>query len=109
MYGNFSSHLIYLKGSTQKNIILLDVCRSPQIEVAIRATIGIIPIFQIYRRRCPYPELKNRLKLLSDNIDFNRVYKSVTGYIALMKQKITKGLMKKSFRNDESDPMIGKR
>lgn len=104
---------IFERFDAKKILFLLDVCRSPQTEVAIRATIGIIPIFQIYRRRCPlYPELSNRLKLLSDNIGFNRMFiKAVTGYIrAHETEKITKRLNEEIIPEMmKLSPMIGKK
>lgn len=104
---------IFERFDASKILFLLDVCHNHQIEVAARAIIGIIPIFQIYRSRCHlYPECSNRLKLLADNITFNRMFmKAVTGYIqAHETEKITKRLKEEIIPEMmKLSPMIGKK
>ncbi|MDD4009888.1 MAG: hypothetical protein PHQ67_08785, partial [Fermentimonas sp.] len=56
-----------------KVLFMLDICRSSEVEIATRTITGIIPIFQMYRKRWHlYPECIDRLKLLSDDAEFTR-------------------------------------
>lgn len=104
---------IFERFDASKILFLLDACRSSQNDVAIRAIISIIPIFQIYRKRCAlYPECANRLKLLSDNALFNRLFmRAATGYIrAHETEKITKRLNEEIIPEMmKLSPMIGKK
>ena len=104
---------IFERFDATKILFLLDVCLRPQHEIVARAIIGIIPIFQIYRRRCQlYPEFSNRLKLLSDNINFNRRFiRAVTGYIQAHETEIiTKRLNEEIIPEMmKLSPMIGKK
>lgn len=104
---------IFERFDAAKILFLLDVCLRPQHEIVARAIIGIIPIFQIYRRRCQlYPEFSNRLKLLSDNINFNRRFiRAVTGYIQAHETEIiTKRLNEEIIPEMmKLSPMIGKK
>ena len=104
---------IFERFDASKILFLLDVCLRPQKEIVARAIIGIIPIFQIYRRRCQlYSEFSNRLKLLSDNVQFNRMFiKAITGYIqAHETEKITKRLNEEIIPEMMNlSPMIGKK
>ena len=104
---------IFERFDAAKILFLLDVCRSPQQEIAARAIIGIIPIFQIYRERCQlYPDCGNRVKLLSDDTHFNRMFmRTITGYIqAHETEKITKRLNEEIIPEMmKLSPMIGKK
>lgn len=104
---------IFERFDASKILFMLDACRNPQQEIAARAIIGLIPIFQIYRNRwLLYPECSNRLKLLSDNVLFNRLFmKAVTGYIqAHETEKITKRLNEEIIPEMmKLSPMIGKK
>ena len=104
---------IFERFDAAKIIFLLDVCLRPLNEITTRAIIAIIPIIQIYRNRCQlYPELSSRLKLLSDNIQFNRMFmKALTGFIqAHETEKITKRLNEEIIPEMmKLSPMIGKK
>ena len=104
---------IFERFDTSKIIFLLDVCQKPQHEIVARSIIGIIPIFQIYRKRLQfYPECSNRFKLLSDNIQFIRMFmRAVLGYIqAHETEKITKRLNEEIIPEMmRLSPMIGKK
>lgn len=93
--------------------LLLDVCARPESELATRAIIGIIPIFQTYTARWPlYSECGNRLKLLSDDKLFNRRFVSaIIGFIqAHETEKITKRLTEEIIPEMmKLSPMIGKK
>jgi hypothetical protein len=74
---------------------LLDLCKYETLEIAIRAIVGIIPIFQIYESRWElYPECTDRLKLLSDDPAFTRrmIYAILRFIQAQETEKITKKL-----------------
>ncbi len=92
---------------------LLDVCRNQEPELAIRAIIGLIPIFQKYNSRWRlYPESINRLKLLSDDVVFSRRFISaIIAYIqAHETEKITKKLQEELLPEMmKLSPMIGKK
>lgn len=92
---------------------LLDLCRHPEAELATRAVIGIIPIFQTYRERWQlYPECTDRLKLLSDDRVFHRRFiTSVVGFIqAHETEKITRKLTEEILPEMmKLSPMIGKK
>src|SRR5690554_4406596 len=98
---------------SSKILFMLDACRDSNNEIVTRAVIGIIPIFQIYRKRWRlYPECSNRLKLLSDNNHFNRIFmKAVIGYIqAHETEKITRRLNEEIIPEMmKLSPMIGKK
>lgn len=93
--------------------LLLDVCHRPEPELATRAIIGIIPIFQTYKARWPFfPECGNRLKLLSDDKSFNRNFiAAIIGFIqAHETEKITKRLTEEIIPEMmKLSPMIGKK
>ncbi|MCE5179328.1 MAG: hypothetical protein LLF81_09320 [Porphyromonadaceae bacterium] len=93
--------------------LLLDVCGRPDPELATRAIIGIIPIFQTYTARWSlYPECGNRLKLLSDDKLFNRRFvAAIIGFIqAHETEKITKRLTEEILPEMmKLSPMIGKK
>ncbi len=93
--------------------LLLDVCGRPEPELATRAIIGIIPIFQTYMTRWAlYPEYSNRLKLLSDDKLFNRRFvAAIIGFIqAHETEKITKRLTEEIIPEMmKLSPMIGKK
>ena len=92
---------------------LLDACRLPEPELAARAIIGIIPIFQTYRALWSYyPDCIERFKLLSDDPVFNRRFLSaITGFIqAHETEKITKKLMEEIIPEMmKLSPIIGKK
>ncbi|MDD4777153.1 MAG: hypothetical protein PHV53_02575 [Fermentimonas sp.] len=96
-----------------KVLFMLDVCRNPDVEIATRAITGIIPIFQIYRKRWHlYPECIDRLKLLSDDTDFSRRFMTtIIGFIqAHETEKITKRLTEEIIPEMmKLSPMIGKK
>ncbi len=96
-----------------KILFLLDLCRLPKQELAIRAVIGIIPIFQLYRERWYlYPECSNRLKLMSDDPIFERRFMTaILGFIqAHETEKITKKLTEEIIPEMmKLSPMIGKK
>lgn len=104
---------IFERFDAAKILFLLDVCLRHQHEIVVRAIIGIIPIFQIYSKRSQlYPECSNRLKLLSDNIPFNRMFiKAVTGFIQAHETEIiTKRLNEEIIPEMmKLSPMIGKK
>ena len=104
---------IFERFDASKIIFLLDVCQRPKQEIVARSIIGIIPIFQIYRKRLQfYPECSNRFKLLSDNIQFIRMFiRAVLGYIqAHETEKITKRLNEEIIPEMmRLSPMIGKK
>jgi tetratricopeptide (TPR) repeat protein len=93
--------------------LLLDICGLPDSELATRAIIGIIPIFQTYTARWTlYPECGNRLKLLSDDKLFNRRFvAAIIGFIqAHETEKITKRLTEEILPEMmKLSPMIGKK
>ncbi|HBB00779.1 MAG: hypothetical protein A2W86_12045 [Bacteroidetes bacterium GWD2_45_23] len=93
--------------------LLLDICGRPDSELATRAIIGIIPIFQTYTARWTlYPECGNRLKLLSDDKLFNRRFvAAIIGFIqAHETEKITKRLTEEILPEMmKLSPMIGKK
>ena len=97
----------------EKIKLLLDLCRRPEAELATRAVIGIIPIFQLYGERWHlYPECNDRLQLLSDDKIFNRRFiTSVIGYIqAHETEKITRKLTEEILPEMmKLSPMIGKK
>ncbi len=92
---------------------LLDSCHRPEPELASRAIIGLIPIFQMYRPLWYlYPECTDRIKLLSDDPTFNRRFiASITGFIqAHETEKISKKLMDEILPEMvKLSPMIGKK
>jgi len=93
--------------------LLLDVCHRPEPEIVTRAIIGIIPIFQTYKVRWSlYPECTDRLKLLSDDKQFNRNFiAAIIGFIqAHETEKITKRLTEEIIPEMmKLSPMIGKK
>lgn len=97
----------------KKTAFLLDLCNHPESEIAIRAIIGIIPVFQKYTRRWElYPECTNRLALLADDIVFNRRF--VAALIQFIQaretEKITKKLTEEIIPEMmKISPMIGKK
>lgn len=97
----------------EKVILLLDICRHPEPETAIRAVIGIIPIFQIYRNRWHlYPECTARFKLLSDDRLFSqRFINTLLRFIqARETEKIGKKLTEEIIpKMMQLSPMIGKK
>lgn len=92
---------------------LLDLCEYNQPEIAMRAIIGIIPIFQKYQKKWTlYPEFENRIKLLSDDTVFNR--RLITAIIQFIQahetEKITKKLSEEIIpQMMKLSPMIGKK
>src|SRR5690554_1751252 len=96
-----------------KVTFLLDTCRRTEPELASRAIIGLIPIFQAYRPLWPlYPECGNRLKLLADDPVFTRqLIAAITGFIqAHETEKITKKLTEEIIPEMmKLSPMIGKK
>lgn len=97
----------------EKINLLLDICRRPEPEIASRAIIGLIPIFQIYRSLWfLYPGCTDRLKLLADEPVFTRRFMTgITGFIqAHETEKITKKLMDEIIPEMmKLSPMIGKK
>lgn len=93
--------------------LLLDVCRHPEVELVIRAIIGLIPIFQTYTARLPlYRECSDRLQLLSDDKQFNRRFvTAIIGFIqAHETEKITRRLNEEILPEMmKLSPMIGKK
>ncbi len=93
--------------------LLLDVCRHPEVELVIRAIIGLIPIFQTYTARLPlYRECSDRLQLLSDDKQFNRRFvAAILGFIqAHETEKITRRLTEEILPEMmKLSPMIGKK
>src|SRR5690554_6188160 len=93
--------------------VLLDACRHPEAELASRAIIGLIPIFQVHRSLWPlYPGCVNRFKLLSDDPVFTRRFMAaITGFIqAHETEKITKKLMEEIIPEMmKLSPIIGKK
>ena len=96
-----------------KILFLLDACLHREPEIATRAIVGIIPIFQIYENRLNiYPECVDRLKLHSDDATFTRRFMTaILGYIqAHETEKITKKLTEEIFPEMmKLSPMIGKK
>lgn len=97
----------------RKMEFLLEVSAYTEPELATRAIIGIIPIFQKYASRWHlYTELTNRLKLLSDDAVFNRRF--VTAVIQFIQahetekitQKLTQEIIPEMMK---LSPMIGKK
>lgn len=92
---------------------LLDVCQNDSPQIAMRAIIGIIPVFQIYEKRWQYfPEISNRLNLLSDDSLFsNRLIIAIIQFIqAHETEKITKKLTEELIPEMmKLSPMIGKK
>lgn len=97
----------------KKIAFLLDACQNESTQIAMRAIIGIIPIFQIYDKRWKYfPEIANRLKLLSDDGLFsNRLIIAIIQFIqAHETEKITKKLTEELIPEMmKLSPMIGKK
>lgn len=93
--------------------LLLDMCRHHEAELAIRAIIGLIPIFQTYSARLPlYRECSERLQLLSDDKLFNqRFVAAIVGYIqAHETEKITKKVNEEIIPEMmKLSPIIGKK
>ena len=104
---------VFHRFDSLKVLFLLDICRHSEAELATRAIIGVIPIFQIYRVRWSlYPECTNRLKLLSDDATFTRRFMaSILGYIqAHETEKITKKLTEEIIPEMmKLSPMVGKK
>lgn len=96
-----------------KVLFMLDICRSSEVEIATRTITGIIPIFQMYRKRWHlYPECIDRLKLLSDDAEFTRRFMTtILGFIqAHETEKITKRLTEEIIPEMmKLSPMIGKK
>jgi tetratricopeptide (TPR) repeat protein len=92
---------------------LLDLCKYETLEIAIRAIVGIIPIFQIYESRWElYPECTDRLKLLSDDPAFTRrmIYAILRFIQAQETEKITKKLTEEILpQMMKLTPIIGKK
>ena len=92
---------------------LLDACCHDETDVAGRAIVGIIPIFQQYSNRWHlYPNCVNRLKILADDPVFNR--RLVTAIIEFIQahetEKITKKLTKEIIPEMiKLSPIIGKK
>lgn len=96
-----------------KVILLLDTCRRAEPDIACRAIIGLIPIFQKYQTLWPYyPECTDRFKLLSDDPLFNRRFlAAIIGFIqAHETEKITKRLTEEILPEMmKLSPFIGKK
>ncbi|MGI6073464.1 MAG: tetratricopeptide repeat protein [Fermentimonas sp.] len=86
---------IMQKFDSMKVNFLLELCNNEDEDIAIRAIIGIIPIFQVYDFRLKYyPECIDRLKVLSENPVFvRRFMSSIIGFIKSSEtEKITRKL-----------------
>lgn len=96
-----------------KAAFLLDLCHRPEPELAARAIIGIIPVFQCYNRRLHlYSSCGDRLKLLSDDPVFTRRF--ITAVLEFIQahetEKITKRLTEEIIPEMmKLSPMIGKK
>ncbi|MDD4800444.1 MAG: tetratricopeptide repeat protein [Proteiniphilum sp.] len=92
---------------------LLDLYKHPEPEVATRAIIGIIPLFQLHSERWTlYPGVGSRLQLFADDTLFTRRFMAaVTGYIqAHETEKITRRLTEEILPEMmKLSPMIGKK
>ncbi|HBL32777.1 MAG TPA: hypothetical protein DDZ96_03015 [Porphyromonadaceae bacterium] len=92
---------------------LLDMCYSKAADLAMRAIVGLLPVFQTYISRWSlYPECTDRLKLLSDHPDFSR--RLMTAIIQFIQahetEKITKKLTEEIIPEMmKLSPMIGKK
>lgn len=93
--------------------LLLDLCRDTEPEVATRAIVGIIPLFQLNSERWSlYPGIKSRLQLFAEDKVFSRRFMTaVTGYIqAHETEKITRRLTEEILPEMmKLSPMIGKK
>lgn len=92
---------------------LLDICKCDQPEIAIRAIVGIIPVFQTYESRWDlFPECTDRLKLLADDGVFTRrmIYAVLRFIQAQDTEKITKKLTEEILpQMMKLTPIIGKK
>ncbi len=92
---------------------LLDMCKSEIPAIAVRAIVGIIPVFQQYNPRWElYPEATGRLKLLSDDRVFTRriMYALIQLIQARETEKITRKLTEEILPEMmKLSPMIGKK
>lgn len=92
---------------------LLDVSQNSVPQISMRAIVGLIPIFQLYEKRWKYfPEIENRMKLLSDDQLFSR--RLMTAIIQFIQahetEKITKKLTEEIIPEMmKLSPMIGKK
>ena len=113
MHGCLCLLNILQRFDVKKIEFLLDVCKCKTLEIAIRAIVGIIPIFQIYESRWElYPECTDRLKLLSDNPAFTRrmIYAILRFIQAQDTEKITKKLTEEILpQMMKLTPIIGKK
>ena len=97
----------------KKTEFLLDVCQHANPEIAVRAIIGIVPVFQKYVRRWElYPECARRFSLLADDAAFNRRF--IAALIQFIQaretEKITKKLTEEIIPEMmKISPMIGKK
>lgn len=93
--------------------LLLELCRDPEPEVATRAIVGIIPLFQLNSERWSlYPGIESRLQLFADDNVFSRRFMTaVTAYIqAHETEKITRRLTEEILPEMmRLSPMIGKK
>lgn len=93
--------------------LLLNLCRHPEPAVAIRAIVGIIPLFQLYSERWAlYPALESRLQLFADDKLFSRRFMAaVTGYIQaheteMITRRLTEEILPEMMK---LSPIIGKK
>lgn len=93
--------------------LLLDLCNHQEVDIAARAIIGIIPIFQRYHSRLSfYPGCNDRIKLLSDDKIFQRRFMAaILGFIQAheterITQKLTEEIIPEMMK---ISPMIGKK
>lgn len=74
--------------------LLLDLCKSENIEISTRAIAGLLPIIQKYETRWMlYPDLTGRFKILSDDSSFTR--KLLTAIIQYIQARETEKITKK--------------
>lgn len=104
---------ILQKFDRKKIELLLDICSDEEVEVAVRAIVGLIPILRKYQNRWKYyPTLKSRMELLTDDHKFVRMFmKAILQFIqAHETERITKKLTEEILPEMmKLSPMIGKK
>ena len=78
----------------KKTLFLLECCSHSNMEISMRAIVSLTPILQLYHNRWYlYPELKDRMSLLSDENYFSR--RLLTAIIQFIQSRETEKITKK--------------
>lgn len=85
---------LFHRFDSRKMLIMMKAAESADIQVRVRAIVGLIVILQMYDVRWSvYPELQSRLDILSENDDFKKAVQEII--IQLIRARETEQISKK--------------